>query len=168
MSREEIYPGVVIGVVKEIDGILGRIKVDFPWLSPAQRSDWAPIAALMAGGGRGTYFMPEINDEVLVSFLHGRLAHPYVVGFLWNGRDRPPSRNPALRVIHSKNGHKISLYDPEPAEGDLGYVRIEDAHGNMIELRNGMVNIVSQGLLRLQSPAVQINGRVVAPVGPPI
>lgn len=168
MSKEEIYPGVVIGVVKDVDGALGRIKVDFPWLSPEQRSDWASIAAPMAGNGRGTYFMPEIGDEVLVAFLHGRLAHPYVVGFLWNGRDHPPSTDPALRIIHSKNGHKISLYDPPAAAGDMGYVRIEDAHGNMIELRNGMVNIVSQGLLRLQAPAVQINSRVVAPVGPPI
>ena len=50
MRSEEIYPGVVIGVVKEIDATLARIKVDFPWLSPAQRSDWASIAAPMAGG----------------------------------------------------------------------------------------------------------------------
>lgn len=168
MSSEEIYPGVVIGVVKEIDGALGRIRVDFPWLSPPQRSDWASIAAPMAGNARGVYFMPEIDDEVLVAFLHGRLAHPYVVGFLWNGRDRPPTSDPSLRTIHSKNGHKISLYDPEVAAGDKGFVKIEDAHGNLVELRNGIVTIVSKGLLRLQAPVVQINSRVVAPVGPPI
>ena len=112
--------------------------------------------------------MPEIGDEALVAFLHGRLSHPYIIGFLWNGRDQPPTSDKTLRIIHSKNGHKISLYDPEVAAGDKGFVKIEDAHGNMIELRNGMVTIVSKGLLKLQSPVVQINSRVVAPVGPPI
>lgn len=168
MSGEQVYPGVVIGVVKEIDGAQGRIKVDFPWLNPPQRSDWASIAVPMAGTGRGTYFMPEMDDEVLVAFLHGKLAHPYVVGFLWNGQHNPPSTDPHLRIIHSKNGHKISLYDPEIAAGDKGYVKVEDAHGNWMELRNGMVTIASKGMLKLQAPSVLINGRVVAPVGPPI
>jgi uncharacterized protein involved in type VI secretion and phage assembly len=165
---EEIYPGVVIGVVREIDGALGRIKVDFMWMNPPQRSDWASIAAPMAGGGRGAYTMPEEGDEALVAFLFGKLAHPYIVGFLWNGQHKPPSTDPQLRIIHSKNGHKISLYDPEPASGDKGYLRMEDAHGNQVELRNGMVTILSKGLLRLQAPSVQINSRLVAPVGPPI
>jgi uncharacterized protein involved in type VI secretion and phage assembly len=138
MSREEIYPGAVIGVVKEVDGALGRVKVDFPWLNPPQRSDWASIAAPMAGGERGVYFMPEENDEVLVVFLHGKLTHPYVVGFLWNGQHQPPSTDPNLRIIHSRNGHKISLYDPAPGAGDNGYLRVEDADGNHIELKNGV------------------------------
>jgi uncharacterized protein involved in type VI secretion and phage assembly len=165
---DETYPGVVIGVVKEIDGALGRIKVDFTWMNPPQRSDWASIAAPMAGNERGVYTMPEENDEVLIAFLFGKLAHPYVVGFLWNGQHKPPSTDPHLRIIKSKNGHKICLYDPEPASGDKGYVLMEDAHGNQVELRNGMVTILSRGLLRLQAPSVQINSRVVAPVGPPI
>lgn len=165
---EETYPGVVIGVVREIDGALGRIKVDFPWMNPPQRSNWAAIAAPMAGNERGVYTMPEENDEVLVAFLFGKLAHPYVVGFLWNGRHAPPSLDPRLRIIRSKNGHKISLYDPEPAGGDKGYLRLEDAHGNQVELRNGVVTILSKGLLLLKAPAVQINGRAVSPAGPPI
>jgi len=160
--------GVVIGVVREIDGSQGAVKVDFPWMSPPQRSHWAPIATLMSGRGRGVYYMPEENDEVLVAFEHGQFDHPYVVGFLWNGDDVPPSTERRLRLIRSVNGHEIALYDPEPSGGDKGFVRIKDAHGNMIELANAQISITAVGVLQLKAPNVTINGRLVAPVGPPI
>jgi uncharacterized protein involved in type VI secretion and phage assembly len=122
----------------------------------------------MSGRGRGAYYMPEIDDEVLVAFEHGDFAHPFVVGFLWNGADPPPSRERRLRLIHSVNGHEIALYDAEPKGGDRGFVRIRDAHGNTIELANGRLSITSVGSLQIKAPNVVINGRLVAPVGPPI
>lgn len=160
--------GVVVGIVKEVDAALGRVKLDFPWMQPPQRSHWAPIATLMAGKGRGAYFMPELDDEALVAFDQGEFDHPYVVGFLWNGADAPPSTEPKLRLLHSVNGHEIGIYDAEPAGGDKGFIRIQDAHGNVIELANGRITITGKGVLQLNAPNVTINGRLVAPVGPPI
>lgn len=160
--------GVVVGIVKEIDAAGARVKVDFPWMQPPQRSHWAPIASLMSGKGRGAYFMPELEDEALVAFDQGQFDHPYVVGFLWNGADAPPSDEPRLRLLHSVNGHEIGLYDREESAGDKGFIRIQDAHGNVIELGNGRITITGKGLLQLNAPNVTINGRLVAPVGPPI
>ncbi len=160
--------GVVTGVVKEIDPALGAVKVDFMWMQPPQRSHWAPIATLMSGNGRGAYLMPEIDDEVLLAFDHGQVAHPYVVGFLWNGKDAPPVKDRQLRQIRSKNGHTISLYDPDEKQGDKGYLRVEDAHGNMVELANGKITIRSKGNLVIEGLNIRINGRLVAPVGPTI
>jgi uncharacterized protein involved in type VI secretion and phage assembly len=91
---------VAVGVVREIDAASGRVRVELPWLNPAQTSNWAPIATLMSGRRRGAYFMPEIDDEVLLAFEHGDLAHPFVVGFLWNGVDSPPAGERRMRVIH--------------------------------------------------------------------
>jgi uncharacterized protein involved in type VI secretion and phage assembly len=159
--------GVVIGLVREIDAAAGRVKLSFPWLGK-EMSDWAPIAVLMAGRERGTYYMPEIDDEALVAFLHGEFAHPYVIGFLWNGKDLPPTNERRLRLIHSVNGHEIAIYDPQPAAGDKGFIRIRDAHGNTIELANGRISIRALGMLELKAPSVTINGRLVSPVGPPI
>jgi uncharacterized protein involved in type VI secretion and phage assembly len=160
--------GVVIGIVKEIDPAIGAVKLDFPWMVPPQRSHWAPIATPMSGRGRGMYYMPELEDEALVAFDHGKFDHPYVVGFIWNGQDTPPSSERRLRLIHSVNGHEIGIYDPEPAAGDQGFIRIQDAHGNVIELANGRISIRAVGMLQLNAPNVTINGRLVAPVGPPI
>jgi len=160
--------GVVTGVVKEIDAGQASVKVDFMWMHPPQRSHWARIATLMSGNKRGIYYMPEKDDEVLVAFEHGKFDHPYVIGFLWNGPDRPPETTARLRVIHSVNGHEIAIYDAPPSGGDKGYVRIKDAHGNKILLANAQISITSIGGIQLKAPTVTINGRVVSPVGPPI
>ena len=107
------YSGVVVGIVKKIDATLGCIKVDFPWMKPAQRSHWAPIASLMGGKKRGAFFMPEIDDEVLLAFEHGDFDHPYVVGFLWNGADPSPETSPKNRVIVTPGGHTLRFEDSD-------------------------------------------------------
>jgi|SRR5215831_5821992 len=162
--------GVVIGIVKSLDDPQqqGRIELQFPWLDEAQRSAWAPVAAPMAGKKRGMFYMPELGDEVLVAFEHGDFDHPFIVGFLWNGVDTPPTNDPHRRLIHSVNGHEIEIYDPAISAGDKGYIRLKDAHGNQVELANGRITIRGVGMIEIQAPNVVINGRVVAPVGPPI
>jgi len=114
--------GVVVGLVtnnKDPEG-LGRVKVKFPWLSDADESDWARVAAPMAGNDRGAYFLPEVDDEVLVAFEHGDARSPYIVGTLWNGKDAPPAKNDDgknnLRLIKSRSGHTIKLNDEDGKE----------------------------------------------------
>ncbi|NES64242.1 MAG: phage tail protein [Okeania sp. SIO2D1] len=114
--------GVVVGVVtnnEDPEG-LGRVKVKFPWLSDEDESDWARIAAPMAGNERGIYFLPEVDEEVLVVFEHGDVRFPYIIGFLWNGQEPPPTTNEDgqnnIRVIKSRSGHVIRLNDEEGKE----------------------------------------------------
>ena len=87
--------GVVVGVVTNTQDPagLGRVKVKFPWLSDSEESFWARVATPMAGKGRGFYFLPEVEDEVLLAFEHGDARFPYVLGALWNGQDKPPENN---------------------------------------------------------------------------
>ncbi|HLG13132.1 MAG TPA: phage baseplate assembly protein V [Blastocatellia bacterium] len=114
--------GVVVGVVtnnQDPDG-MGRVKVKFPWLSDADESFWARVASPMAGKERGIYFLPEVEDEVLVAFEHGDVRFPYVVGALWNGKDAPPAKNDDgknnIRVIKSRSGHVVRLTDEDGKE----------------------------------------------------
>ena len=104
--------GVVIGIVREVDPAAAAVTLEFPWMEGSQTSHSAPIATLMSGKDRGVYYMPEVDDEVLVAFQHGDFDHPVVVGFLWNGVDVPPTSDGHLRLIRSVNGHEIALYDP--------------------------------------------------------
>jgi uncharacterized protein involved in type VI secretion and phage assembly len=114
--------GVVVGVVtnNQDPDNLGRVKVRFPWLSDSEESNWARIAAPMAGNDRGTYFLPEVDDEVLVAFEQGDPRFPYVLGALWNGKDAPPATNGDgknnLRVIKSRSGHIVKLNDEDGKE----------------------------------------------------
>ena len=114
--------GLVIGIVtnnKDPDG-LGRVKVALPWLADRFETDWARIASPMAGRARGFYVLPEVDDEVLVGFAHGRLDSPFVLGALWNGKDKPPEKNDDgkndRRSFTSRSGHVIRLTDTKGEE----------------------------------------------------
>ena len=163
------HPGVTVGTVSNVNDPekLGRVQVVFPKLGGVA-STWAPIATFMAGPDRGGFYMPEVDDEVLVAFEEGDFDHPFVVGFLWNGKDRPPTDDVHLRIFRSVNGHEIAVYDPAVAGGDKGYIRLKDAHGNVVELSNAQIIIRSVGTITIQAPNVIINGRPVVPQPRPI
>ncbi len=112
-------PGVASAIVidREDPEGLGRVKLKFPWLAEGEpESSWARIAAPMAGAERGAWLMPEVDDEVLVAFEHGDLRRPYVVGFLWNGVDKPPAKEPERRIITTVAGHVLEFDDTEGSE----------------------------------------------------
>lgn len=141
--------GVVVGVVtdnQDPEG-LGRVRLRFPWLSGEHTSAWARVAAPMAGPSRGAYFLPEVEDEVLVAFEHGRPEFAYVVGSLWNGKDRPPAPNTVgkdQRILRSRSGLQITLDDTAGAEK----LELRDRDG-----KNRIVIDVTAGAITIQSAA---------------
>ncbi|MEG4343074.1 phage baseplate assembly protein V [Microcoleus sp. A003_D6] len=140
------FYGVTVGIVtnnKDEEG-LGRVKVKFPWLSETDESYWARVLTPMAGKQRGLYFLPEVDDEVLVAFERGDISSPYILGGLWNGQDKPPESNSDgknnLRVIKSRSGHQIILDDTENAEK----ITIRDGTGKnqiVIDSKNNAISI---------------------------
>jgi uncharacterized protein involved in type VI secretion and phage assembly len=106
----------VIGIVtdnKDPDKLL-RVKVKIPAISAQDQTWWIPVVSLGAGKERGWFFLPEVNDEVLVAFEHGDINRPVVLGALWNGKDKPPeeqSSSNAKRVLVSRAGSRIELDD---------------------------------------------------------
>jgi len=106
-------PGVVTGVVNEVDAGQGRVLVEYRDIEPDLLSPWAYIAAPLSGKGRGAFFMPEEGDEVLVCYGDGENARPYVVGFLWNGRQTSPETEAHNRVIVTPGGHQLRFEDKE-------------------------------------------------------
>lgn len=112
----KIY-GVVVGIVtnNQDPENLGRVKVKYPWLSDSEESHWARMATLMAGKDRGSFYLPEVDDEVLLAFELGDVRFPYVVGMLWNGKDTPRYNNSDgkndERVITSRSGHEFVFND---------------------------------------------------------
>ena len=130
--------GVVTGIVsnnQDPDG-MGRVKVKFPWREKGDESHWARVATLMAGNDRGSYFLPEVGDEVLVAFEQEDISYPYVIGVLWNGQDKPPETNSDgknnIRKIKSRSGHEI-LFD-DNSEQKKGKLEIHTKAGHKIIL----------------------------------
>ncbi len=133
------FYGVTIGIVtnNQDPDKLGRVKVKFPWLSLQDESNWARVLTPMAGNNRGIYFLPEVNDEVLVTFEQGDMNFPYILGSLWNGKDKSPIQNEDgennQRLIKSRSGHTIILDD---TEGHEKIVIQDKTGGNKIEINS--------------------------------
>jgi len=163
--------GVVVGIVtnnQDPDG-LGRVKVKFPWLSDVDESTWARIAAPMAGDQRGVYFLPEVEDEVLVAFEHGDVRFPYVLGALWNGKDAPPASNDDgknnVRIIKSRSGHVIKLNDEDGKE-TIEIVDKSEKNSILIDTANNSIALTSDkditlsasnGTIKLDAQKIEIN-----------
>ena len=114
------YPAIVRDI-EDPDG-QARIRVALPGVPDANGAGyeaWARTATLFAGNNRGSLFMPDPGDEVLVIFQGGDPRLPVVIGGLWNGRDTPPARpdrTNKTKMIRSRNGVKITLDDSDGRE----------------------------------------------------
>ena len=174
-AMETRNAAVVIGTVVDTNDPegWGRVKVTYGFLGTDAKSNWAPIAAPMAGNGRGVWFCPEVGDEAVLAFDRGDVWHPIVLGFMWNGVDLPPSTVTRERMIRTVNGHTIRFLDSTPqAGGNRGGIAIEDAHGNSVVLTNGKVTVRAAGVLELDAATIMLtsNGvsRIVTPNANPI
>ncbi|BBM87987.1 phage tail protein [Candidatus Uabimicrobium amorphum] len=114
--------GVFIGVVtnnKDPDK-LGRVKVRFPKISKDNETDWIRIATLFTGAEFGSFFLPEVKDEVLVAFENGDINMPFVIGSLWNGVNKPVEDNADgknnFSVIKTRSGHTLKFDNTDGSE----------------------------------------------------
>jgi uncharacterized protein involved in type VI secretion and phage assembly len=163
--------------------------VSLPW-SPDTKSDsyevWARIATLMGGGNRGSWFIPDVNDEVLIAFEGGDVRRPYILGGMWNGSDSPPesmdgSGNNYKKVLRSRNGVKVTLDDQDGQEKFIvetpggqkitlkdgpGSVEIVDSNGNSMKFEVSGITINSSGTFTLNASTVTIAaGSITANAG---
>lgn len=132
-------PGVANALVTDVQDPLkqGRVKLQFPWLDDTYVSDWTRTVQ-MGGKGGGGIFPFDVGDEVLVAFDRGALDHPFVVGGLYNGRDKPtvvkdvwlhdPLKKKAIRhTLSDREGNRVDLLSQQTGLRKQG-VRI--ASGN--------------------------------------
>jgi uncharacterized protein involved in type VI secretion and phage assembly len=177
-----VYPALVSDV-KDPDN-QGRVKVTLPW-SPdtdgARYEAWARLATLMGGNNRGTWLVPDVQDEVLIIFEGGDPRRPYVIGGLWNGKDAPPQsmdgagRN-NLKVIRSRNGVKVTLDDSDGRETLIletpagqkvtlkdgpGSIELADSNGNSIKLEASGISVKAAAKVTVSASTVEISAGMV-------
>jgi phage baseplate assembly protein gpV len=115
--RPKFY-GVTVGtVINPLDPMfLGRLQVRLPFIDSLDLSPWARVATMMAGPFHGSYFIPNVGDEVLVAFEHGDVNAPYIIGSLWNLAAPPPlpSPVPQIRALRTLAGAQIVFQELPP------------------------------------------------------
>jgi uncharacterized protein involved in type VI secretion and phage assembly len=182
-----VYPALVTDIV-DPDGE-GRVRVRLPW-SPDGNGNgaggqgyeaWARLATLMAGNDRGTWFIPDVDDEVLVVFEAGDPRRPYVVGALWNGQDAPPESmdgagNNDVKVIRSRNGVQITLDDADGSEritletpggqrvtlqDGPGAIEVQDSNGNSVKLETSGITVEAAVKVTINASTVEVSAGMV-------
>jgi len=64
-----VSPALVVDI-KDPDN-QGRVKVSLPWSPDAKGASyeaWARLATMLGGNNRGSWFIPDVNDEGLFAF----------------------------------------------------------------------------------------------------
>jgi len=112
-----------------------RVKVKIPTLTLDEETFYARIAVPMAGKNRGTYTLPEVNDQVLIVFEHGFIDRPIIIGALWSKQQQPAETNASgknnTKLIKSRSGHRIIFDD---AKGHEKIVIVDSTNKNKIIL----------------------------------
>lgn len=150
--------GVVTQLEEDPEGE-DRIKVKFPIIDPASDGIWCRLACLDAGSTRGTFFRPEIGDEVIVGFINQDPRDAVVLGMLHSSAK--PTPEPITNDNHKKGYHSRGLlkmeFDDElktisfetpggntcKLDDDAGGIFLEDQNGNKITLDSNGVTVES-------------------------
>lgn len=167
-----IFTGVYLAEVVSVEDpqSLSRVQVRLLNADGVGEQDgptWARVAVPFAGRERGGFFIPDVGDEVLVSFVQGDSRLPVVIGGLWNGSASPPETlgGSGARVdrwtIVGKAGTRIAIVEENPGEATISLTtpgnvscQLTDAGGGKAEIRAAgcTVTIDSSGV-SVETPA---------------
>lgn len=177
--------GLQTGIVTALEGDPAgedRIQVRLPMVSADAAGTWARVATLDAGETRGSFFLPEIGDEVAVGFVNSDPRQPLVLGMLHSSAK--PSPVPASDDNHLKGfvsrsemkwtfndekkiitfetpgGNKIVLSDEDSG------ITLEDQNGNKIVLNSSGIEIKSASDIKVTATAkAEVGGATLALAG---
>lgn len=155
--------GLHIGIVKKLDGdplTQYRIKVMIPSIKSTGEGVWAKISQFYATNNAGSFFVPELNSEVIVGFLNDDPRYPVILGCLYDSKNKPNetiTKENSIKSILSKEKLTISFDDKEKiltlstpgknkiviSDKDKG-LTIEDQNGNKIETTEDGITISSK------------------------
>ena len=174
--------GLHIGIVTQLqddpDGE-ERILVKIPIVNNEEQGIWCRVAALDAGNNRGTFFRPEIADEVIIGFINEDPNDAIILGMLHSSGKPAPlvaSDDNHQKGIFTRSEMKV-LFDDEkksiaietPAgkkiiiDEDAGIIKIEDENSNVITLDSNGIKMESAGKIELKASGdVSIEGSNVS------
>ncbi|HEY5603799.1 MAG TPA: type VI secretion system tip protein VgrG [Gammaproteobacteria bacterium] len=154
--------GLQVGIVTQLAGDPAgehRIRVKVPIAGMDEQGVWARVATLDAGAGRGTFFRPEVDDEVVLGFFHDDPAQPVVLGMLHSSAKAPPleaSEDNHQKTYVSRSGIALLFDDDQtvvslttPGGNSLtlsdadGAIVLEDQNGNKITLNSDGIELSS-------------------------
>ena len=131
---------------------LARVQVrllNFDGVGEQDGPIWARVAVPFAGDSRGAFMLPDVGDEVLVSFINGDSRTPVVVGGLWNGSQSPPETLGGDRVdrwtIVGKAGTRIAIVEERDGEATISFTTPGGVSGTLKDTSGGKIEFKAAG-----------------------
>lgn len=165
-SVSGLQTGVVMQIDEDPDGEF-RVKVKLPMMQKDDDGVWARFAQFYGTSGAGSYFFPEVDDEVILGFLNADPRYPVILGSLYSSTISPaytPDSDNFTKAIVTKELIKIVFNDEDkslqlitPSENQMilddkaKSITIEDQNGNKIEMSSSGITIESAGDLTLKA-----------------
>jgi uncharacterized protein involved in type VI secretion and phage assembly len=126
---------------------------------------WARVAVPFAGGSRGSFFIPDVGDEVVVAFVGGDSRCPIVLGSLWNGQDTAPEtiggsgQSVDRWTITGKAGTRIAIVEQPAASATISFSTPSGQTGTLTDQGGGSITFTdsSQNSVTLDTSGVTIN-----------
>lgn len=167
--------GLQIGVVLQLEDDPDkqhRVRIQLP-LIDAHEGVWARVASLDAGDGRGSFFRPELKDEVLVGFLQDDPRHPVILGMLNSSAKPAPIEakdtnhekgfvtRSGIKFLFNDEKKTVNLETPKGKkiniDEDGDSVSLADEHGNKITMTADGITIESSKDMNLKAPSGKIS-----------
>lgn len=170
--------GLQIGIVTQLESDPegeDRIQVRFPVVDNQGEGIWVRVATLDAGENRGSFFRPEIGDEVIVGFINGNPNEAVILGMMNSSAKPAPlvasdSNHEKGFVTRSKikflfNDDKKSASLETPGgkkiilDDDAGVIHFEDENGNKVVVDSGGITLDSSKDIILKATGdIQLEG----------
>ncbi len=160
--------GLQIAKVETLEGDpLSEERVYIRLMNDENTKLWARVATLDAGNQRGSFFMPEIDDEVVVGFIDGNPSQAVVLGMLHSSQAPAPyelADDNNIKGFVTREKITIELDDEKKAlkiatpgnntllvSDEQKGIRLEDQNGNTIVMNDQGVAIESKKALTLKA-----------------
>lgn len=160
--------GLQIAKVEALEGDpLSEERIYIRLMNDENTKLWARIASLDAGNQRGSFFMPEIDDEVVVGFIDGNPNQAVVLGMLHSSQATSPYELTddnnikgfvtREKIIIEFDDEKKTLKFATPGgntiliSDDKKGISFEDQNGNTIVMNDQGVTIESKKALTLKA-----------------
>jgi uncharacterized protein involved in type VI secretion and phage assembly len=162
---------------------LSRVKIKLLTVDgEGEAGIWARVAVPFAGKDRGALFIPDVDDEVLVTFVGGDPRFPIVLGGLWNGAQNPPEQfggscvdrwtitgkaGTRIAIVEESSGSaKIEFKTPNGISGTLtdgsgGSIKFEDTGGNSITIDSQGISLQGASKVKVSAGQVEVSAGMV-------
>ncbi len=174
--------GLQTGIVKKIDSDPDnefRVQVEIPILGADGEYVWARLCSFYTGSGFGAYFMPELNDEVILGFMNDDPRFPVILGSVFSSSISPsetPEENNYIKTLLTREGMQMKFDEENKvitvltpggntivlSDQDKG-ITVTDQNNNQIQMNDSGIVVDSQSDLTLKAAqGVTVQGATIS------